>query len=208
MLIDPAAQRSQDNYKLLTNLVVPRPIAWVTTLSEAGVVNLAPFSFFNAVGSDPLMVFISVARHDDGSLKDTARHIEHSRAFVVNMVTEDVLRAMNLSAADFPEQESELLAAGLRPRPSVRIAVPGLAEARASMECQLRQQLDFGSYTLYFGEVLMFHVADELVDARLHIKSFDPIGRMGSPSFYCRTTDRFELPRTTYAAWRQAQEES
>ena len=102
MQIDPALHSSADNYKLLTNLVVPRPIAWVTSQSQSGVVNLAPFSFFNAVGSDPLYVIISIGRRDDVELKDTANNIEFSREFVVNLVTEELFDAMNISAADFP----------------------------------------------------------------------------------------------------------
>ena len=200
MHIDPAQHPASDNYKLLTNLVVPRPIAWVTSQSGGSVVNLAPFSFFNAVGSNPLFILISVGHHDDGSLKDTARHIEASRDFVVNLVTEEVLLAMNMSAADFPPDESEVSAAGLSTAPSVHIGVPRLAEAKASLECRLHSQQMLGLYTIYIGEVVMFHVADELVGERLHIEGFNPIGRMGSPAYYCRTTDRFELARPSYAA--------
>lgn len=203
MLIDPAEHSVADNYKLLTNLVVPRPIAWVTTQADGGPVNLAPFSFFNAIGSNPLYVFISVAHNDDGSLKDTARHIEASGEFVVNLVTEEVLTAMNVSAADFPSEESELLAAGLHPAPGVRVQVPRVAEAKASLECRLHSRQALGLYTLYIGEVVMFHVADELVGERLHVNGFFPIGRMGSPSYYCRTSDRFELPRLKYTAWKK-----
>ena len=90
MQIDPALQSNADNYKLLTNLVVPRPIAWVSTLSQSGVVNLAPFSFFNALGSDPVYLIISVGRNDKGELKDTERNIQATGEFVVNMVTEDL----------------------------------------------------------------------------------------------------------------------
>jgi hypothetical protein len=102
MQIDPATHTTAEVYKLLTNLVVPRPIAWVTTQSASGVVNLAPFSFFNAVGSKPPYLVISVGANDDGSPKDTARNILENREFVVNLVTEDLFDAMNISAADFP----------------------------------------------------------------------------------------------------------
>jgi flavin reductase (DIM6/NTAB) family NADH-FMN oxidoreductase RutF len=200
MHIDPAANTASDNYKLLTNLVVPRPIAWVTSQSAGGVINLAPYSFFNAIGSNPLYILISVGHNDDGSLKDTARNIEASGEFVVNLVTEEVLVAMNVSAANFPPDESELAAAGLQPASSARVSVPRLAEAKASLECRLHSRQPLGLYTLYIGEVVMFHVADELVGERLHIENFNPIGRMGSPAYYCRTTDRFELLRTTYTA--------
>jgi len=163
MHIDPALQTKADNYKLLTNLVVPRPIAWVTSMREGGGVNLAPFSFFNAVGSDPLYVVISVGRKTNGEHKDTARNILETGAFVVNMVTEELLGAMNVSAADFPEDESELTAAKLNIAPSLKIKVPRVAEAEAALECQLHSSQPLGAYTLIIGEVVMFHVADHLL---------------------------------------------
>lgn len=201
MQIDPALHSSVENYKLLTNLVVPRPIAWVTTQSESGVVNLAPFSFFNAVGSDPLYVIISVGRRDDGELKDTANNIEFSREFVVNLVTEELFDAMNISAADFPAGQSELDAAHLHTAPSVRIKTPRVAQAQASLECKLFSAQPLGANTVFIGEVVMFHVADHLIGPRLHVNNFAPIGRLGSPSVYCRTTDRFDIARISYAQW-------
>ena len=201
MQIDPAQHSTADGYKVLTNLVVPRPIAWVSSQSPGGVINLAPFSFFNAVSSKPLYVMVSVARNEAGEAKDTARNIEASREFVVNMVTEELFDAMNLSAADFPPDQSELELAHLHTAPSARIKTPRVAEAQASLECKLFSAQPLGTYTLFIGEVVMFHVADRLVGPRLHINDFAPIGRMGSPSVYCRTTDRFDIARITYAQW-------
>ncbi len=203
MHIDPKTNAAIDNYKLLTNLVVPRPIAWVTSQNLQGVVNLAPFSFFNAVGSDPLYLLISVGRNDDGSMKDTANNICAGGEFVVNMVTEDVLAAMNISAAAFPPDESELTAAGLNMAASMQVGVPRVAQSQVSMECKLHSQQALGAYTIFIGEVVMFHVADHLMGERMHVNGFAPIGRLGSPSYYCRTTDRFNLPRTTYAKWQE-----
>lgn len=201
MQIDPALHESATNYKILTNVVVPRPIAWVSSLGPTGVVNLAPISFFNAVGSEPLYVAISVGLRDDDTLKDTARNIDSHREFVVNLVTEELLGAMNITAADFPPDESELLAAQLHAAASVKIRAPRLAQAQVSLECRLFTTVALGSNTLYVGEVVMFHVADHLVGSRLRINGFAPIGRLGSPSTYCRTTDRFELPRVSYGDW-------
>jgi len=201
MQIDPALHSTVENYKLLTNLVVPRPIAWVTSQSQSGVINLAPFSFFNAVGSDPLYVIISIGRRDDGELKDTANNIEFSREFVVNLVTEELFDAMNISAADFPAGQSELEAAHLHTAPSVRIKTPRVAQAQASLECKLFSAQPLGANTLFIGEVVMFHVADHLIGPRLHVNNFAPIGRLGSPSVYCRTTDRFDIARISYAQW-------
>jgi flavin reductase (DIM6/NTAB) family NADH-FMN oxidoreductase RutF len=202
MQIDPASNTHGDNYKVLTNLVVPRPIAWVTSLGSTGVVNLAPFSFFNAVGSDPLYVVIGIGKNAGGEPKDTARNIHATGDFVVNLVTEELLDAMNLSAADFPPDQSEVTAAGLHTAPSVHVKSPRLTESKASLECRLFQSQPLGSSTLIIGQVVMFHVADELVGPRMHINGLAPIGRLGSPSAYCRTTDRFELPRMSYAEWK------
>jgi flavin reductase (DIM6/NTAB) family NADH-FMN oxidoreductase RutF len=203
MHIDPATNAPKDNYKLLTNLVVPRPIAWVTSQGESGVVNLAPFSFFNAVGSNPLFILVSVGDNDDGTPKDTASNIDANREFVVNLVTEDLVGAMNISAADFPPGESEVTAAGLALAASLKVKVPRLAATQVALECRLHSKVPLGLYSLFIAEVVMFHVADHLVGERMHIEGFAPIGRLGSPSYYCRTTDRFNLPRLNYAQWRK-----
>ena len=202
MQIDPATHSKSDNYKLLTNLVVPRPIAWVTSLDREGVVNLAPFSFFNAIGADPLYLLISLGLNDAGEPKDTARNILARGEFVVNLVTEELLDAMNLSAADFPAGESELEAAGLHPALSTKIAVPRIAEAQASMECKLHSSQPLGANVLIIGEVVMFDVESRLIDGGLDLHGYEPIGRLGSPSAYCRTHDRFNVPRIGYAQWR------
>lgn len=201
MQIDPSQHSAPDNYKLLTNLVVPRPIAWVTSQNADGVVNLAPFSFFNAVGANPLYLIISIGLNDAGETKDTARNILAGGEFVVNLVTEELFDAMNVSAADFPEGESELEAAGLHAAPSVKVKPPRVAESQASMECKLHSSQLLGNNTLVIGEVVMFHVADHLLGPRMHVNGFAPIGRLGSPSVYCRTTDRFDVARISYAEW-------
>jgi flavin reductase (DIM6/NTAB) family NADH-FMN oxidoreductase RutF len=201
MQIDPSQQSEANNYKLLTNIVVPRPIAWITSLNADGVVNLAPFSFFNAFASDPMYVGVGIGLRDSGAPKDTAANIASGREFVVNFVTEDLLGAMNVTAADFPPDQSELSAARLHAAPAVRVKAPRLAEAQASLECQLFQSVALGTSTLFIGEVVMFHVADHLMGPRMHVNHFAPIGRLGSPSVYCRTSDRIELARITYSQW-------
>jgi flavin reductase (DIM6/NTAB) family NADH-FMN oxidoreductase RutF len=118
-------------------------------------------------------------------------------------VTEDLLDAMNISAANFPPDESELAAAELRSAPSVHITVPRLPEAPVSLECTLFKSQPLGMNTLYIGQVVMFHVADRFMGPRLHVNGFAPIGRLGAPSAYCRTTDRFELPRVSYVDWQK-----
>jgi len=206
MQIDPSKHAAPDNYKLLTNLVVPRPIAWVTSQNADGVVNLAPFSFFNAVSGNPIYLVVSVGVNDAGEMKDTAKNILASGEFVVNMVTEELFDAMNISAADFPEGESELAAANLHAAPSVKVRPPRLAEAQASMECKLHSSQLLGKNTLIIGEVVMFHVADHLMGPRMHVNDFAPIGRLGSPSVYCRSTDRFDVARISYAEWTRNRE--
>jgi len=206
MQIDPATHTTAEVYKLLTNLIVPRPIAWVTTQSAGGVVNLAPFSFFNAVGSKPPYLVISVGENEDGSPKDTARNILENREFVVNLVTEDLFDAMNISAADFPPDISEMDAAKVASAPSLQVRPPRVAAAQVSIECKLHNALPLGANTLIIGEVVMFHIADQLIGPRLHINNFAPIGRMGSPSVYCRTTERFDVARINYAQWLSGQE--
>jgi len=207
MQIDPSKHSPSENYKLLTNLVVPRPIAWVTSLNANGVTNLAPFSFFNAVSGNPMYLIISIgtddAREEAGGVKDTAKNILASGEFVVNLVTEELFDAMNISAADFPEGESELAAANLHAAPSVKIKVPRVAESQASMECKLHSSQLLGRNTLVIGEVVMFHVADHLLGPRMHVCDFAPIGRLGAPSVYCRTADRFDIPRISHAQWKQ-----
>jgi flavin reductase (DIM6/NTAB) family NADH-FMN oxidoreductase RutF len=207
MQIDPSQQSAPDNYKLLTNLVVPRPIAWVTSVNAGGVINLAPFSFFNAVSGNPLYLIISIgaddAREKNGKMKDTAKNILAGGEFVVSLVTEELFDAMNVSAADFPSGESELAAANLHAAPSVKVKPPRVAESQASMECKLHSSQLLGKNTLIIGEVVMFHVADHLMGPRLHVNNFAPIGRLGSPSMYCRTTDRFDVARISYADWKK-----
>ncbi|MDR1275648.1 MAG: flavin reductase family protein [Candidatus Accumulibacter sp.] len=199
MKLDTSQSSPAESYKLLTNLIVPRPLAWITTQNADGLVNLAPFSFFTAVANKPLYLMVSIGQYEDGRPKDTARNILDNGEFVVNLVTEDVFDAMNISGADFPPDVSELSMAGVQTAPSVKIAVPRVAQAHASLECKLFSHQALGNYTLVIGEVLMFHIDDALVGPNNRIQGFTPVARMGSPSTYCRTTDCFDIPRVTYA---------
>ena len=136
-----------------------------------------------------------------GERKGGARNIQESGEFVVNMVTEDLFDAMNISAADFPPDQSELDAAQLKTAPSVHIKTPRVALSQVSFECKLVNAQQLGKNTLFIGEVVMFHVADNVIGERLRISNFSPIGRLGSPSVYCRTTDRFDIARISHAQW-------
>jgi flavin reductase (DIM6/NTAB) family NADH-FMN oxidoreductase RutF len=199
MNLDIQEQNPLVVYKLLTNLVVPRPIAWVTSQDAQGRLNLAPFSFFNMAGWEPPVVVIGVGNDADGRPKHTARNIAATREFVVNLVTEDLVQPMNLTAADFPEGHNELAAAGLHEAKSRTVPVPRVAEAQAALECVLYKLERVGKNNLVIGRVVGLYTADGVVDQRLHVNGFHPIGRLGSPSLYTRTTDRFDVPRVSYA---------
>lgn len=198
MHLDLRGPHASAAYKLLTSLVIPRPIAWVSSMDLQGGINLAPFSFFNLVGANPALVVIGVGDDRHGKPKHTADNIAATRQFVVNLVTEDLATPMNLTAADFPRGQSELAAAGLTAAPSTHIQVPRVAQAQAALECVLIKIEKIGPNNLIIAEVVALHVADALIDDRLHIHNFAPIARLGGPSGYARTTDRFDLPRPTF----------
>lgn len=200
MLIEPKAYPYKDIYKLLVGSVVPRPIALVSTLSADGRPNLAPFSFFNAVCSRPPIVVFSPVVRADGKQKDTLRNIEATKEFVVNLVSEDFAERMNRCSEDFPPDVDEFGVSGLTPAPASLVRPALVEESRIRMECRLVQVVQFGdggpgSGSSIFGEVVCFHVADELIDNfRIDPDGLKAVGRMGGPN-YCRTTDRFEMPR-------------
>lgn len=206
MNFDFARLQPGERYKLLTGLIVPRPIAWVTSLGAGGQVNAAPFSFFNAMGSDPALLVIGVGNHIPQRPKDTAANIKRSGAFVVNLVSEALAEAMNLTAAEFPEDVSEVEVAGLQTTPSAQVAVPRLAQAPAGFECRLHSVLEIGRNRLIIGEVLGAFVQEHLLaDAnKLYVKTpeLGLIGRMGGRGGYVRTTDVFEMERISYEEWK------
>lgn len=198
MELDLEGQYADRAYTLLASLVTPRPIAWVTTLSPDGVVNAAPFSFFNVLGDDPPIVGFCPGDREDGTPKDTARNVRLTHEFVVNLVDESVAEAMNKTAASLPYGVSEIEHAGVTLLPSSVVKPPRIAEAPASLECTEWGTLQIGGNRLIIGVVKRVHVRDDLFDpetqricgGRLHI-----VGRMASPHWYCRTTDRFEMRR-------------
>lgn len=207
MDFDFAKLQPQERYKLLTGLVVPRPIAWVTSLNSDDSVNAAPFSFFNAMGSDPALLVIGVGNHHPLRPKDTAANIKRSGVFVVNLVSEALAEAMNITATEFPPDISEVEVAGLQTVPSVHVAVPRLAQAPAGFECRLHTVLEIGRNRMLIGEVLGAFVQDRLVadGAKLHLKTQELglIGRMGGRGGYVHTTDVFEMPRVSYEEWKK-----
>lgn len=185
-------------YPILASLVVPRPIALVTTLSPDGKVNAAPFSFFNLLGANPPICAIAPGDRDDGTPKDTARNIRGTHEFVVNLVDEAIAEAMNRCAASLPYGESELKHAGLTAASSSAVKPPRIAESPASLECAEWGTLQIGGNRVVVGLIKRVHVRDELYDTekrRINVDKLFLIGRMASPHWYCRTRDRFEMIR-------------
>ncbi|MBM3276296.1 MAG: flavin reductase family protein, partial [Candidatus Sericytochromatia bacterium] len=191
-------------YKILIGAIVPRPIAWVSTVSTAsagGIRNLAPFSFFNGVCGDPMALMIAIDRRGpDAAVKDTLRNIEATREFVVNIPDEALAEAMNATSADFSPHVDEFAAAGVVAAPSVKVAPPRVADAPIGFECRLIQVVHLGdrplSGSVVLGEVVFGHIRSDLVDNwRIDASLLAPIGRMGG-HFYTRAAkDMFKLPR-------------
>lgn len=195
--IDAAKISWQDQYKLMVGSVTPRPIALVTTLGHDGP-NAAPFSFFNAVGSDPAMLMFSVGDRS-GKAKDTVRNIRETPEFVVHIVSDAIREKMNVCAVDYPYGVNELEKAGFTAVPSSRVRVPRIAEAPVALECRLMQIVELGRkpYHVVFGEVVYFHYHDGIVNDRFHVDvaAVNPVGRLAGKGGYCRVTDCFEMPR-------------
>jgi flavin reductase (DIM6/NTAB) family NADH-FMN oxidoreductase RutF len=186
-----------DRYKLLTALVIPRPIAWISTWSENGVANCAPFSFFNLVSEDPPLCAIGINTRSDGQLKDTVGNIRRTGEFVLNLVDERLAKAMRVTGHEFPADVSEFEMAGLTPVASSRVQHPRIAQAAASLECVVNRLVPINSHQeLVIGEVVHLHAREGIIDpATLRISEdrYLPIGRLYG-NRYCTTRDRFDLP--------------
>jgi len=193
-----------DRYKLLCAVVVPRPIALVTTLDANGAINAAPFSFFNVFSEDPPLVVLGLQHKPDRTPKDTTRNIHRDGEFVVHMVDEALASAMNDCAVDFPAGESEVAAAGLATVASDDVRVPRLAEAPFALECRKSVALAFApGRELLVGEVLRIHARAGLVDpASLHVDlaAYRPIGRMFG-NLYAYQREIFAMDRESHAQW-------
>jgi flavin reductase (DIM6/NTAB) family NADH-FMN oxidoreductase RutF len=185
-------------YGILASLVTPRPIALVTTMSADGKVNAAPFSFFNLMGANPSICAFAPGDRDNGTPKDTALNIRATHEFVVNLVDEAIAEKMNLCAASLPFGENELTHAGLTSTPSSIVKPPRIVEAPASLECLEWGTLQIGGNRMVIGLIKRLHVRDELFDVekkRVHTEKLLTIGRMASPHWYCKTSERFEMIR-------------
>jgi flavin reductase (DIM6/NTAB) family NADH-FMN oxidoreductase RutF len=200
MQLDPTTTPVPDVYHALTGVVTPRPIAWVTTLFPSGVVNLAPFSFFNVFGANPPILVFSPTLRRDGTKKDTLLNLERLGEFVVHAAVEPLAEKVNLTSAELPPDESEVKLAGLTTVPSVKVKPPRLAEAPVALECAVRKILSFGGGSiapnLVIGEVVLMHINDSVLDnaGGVDPRKLQTVARLGA-SYWCRTTDLFEQKR-------------
>jgi flavin reductase (DIM6/NTAB) family NADH-FMN oxidoreductase RutF len=186
----------KERYKLLIGLVIPRPIAWVSTWSENGVANCAPFSFFNVISEEPPLCIVSFNRRSDGAMKHTLKNIRRTGEFVVNLADEGTANAMHASSAELPEAESEFAKTGLTPVPAKMVKHPRIGEAAASFECKVERRIEFGpEREMVVGEILLIHTREGIVDPATKRISEDyrPVGRLYA-SRYCTTRQRFDLP--------------
>lgn len=179
MNLDPRGTPTNDVYRLLISVVVPRPIAFISTRSTAGATNLAPFSYFNAISSAPPLVGIAISDRAEDP-KDTLRNIRETGDFVVNVVSEPLLETMVSTAGEWPRGRSEFEVAGLTPVRSERVQAPGVVESPVRLECVLHREIPLGNSHLVVGEIVYMHVSDDVfTDGRVDPMKLRPVGRLG-----------------------------
>lgn len=200
MQIDPNETSSKNIYKILTGAVIPRPIGWISSISESGIPNLAPFSFFNAVGEDPPHVMFSTVRTGDKN-KDTLNNVLATKQFVVNMATEDTVVAMNATSIEMPPDGNEFDYAGLTAIPSVKVKPPRVAQSPIHFECELVHHYSLeghtnGGATIMIGRIVMFHVDDRVLlpDYKINRDAYNPIARLEGWN-YAKLGEIFSLKR-------------
>lgn len=199
MQFDPEALEARERYGLLISVIVPRPIAWVSTVDPEGKPNLAPFSFFTGITANPMSVCFAPVNNRDGRRKDTLLNVEATRQFVVNLATEATAEKMNQTAANYPHGVSEFEKAGLTPLASLKVKPPRVKESPVHLECELMQIVTLSEGALgghlVIGKVVLVH-ADESVykNGRITHQDLKAVGRMEG-DWYARTRDAFELPR-------------
>lgn len=201
MIIDPTKQSFKDNHKLMIGSIVPRPIAFVSTKSADGILNLAPFSYFNGVCSNPPTIMFAPARRGyDGLTKDTLNNIQDTNEFVVNIVSEDFVKPMVACATDYEKDVNEFEVSNLTPVHSLKVAPPLVKESKVSFECQLNTIVEIGKAEpgagfVVIGTIVMFHVDDKVYkDGRIDLKELNPVGRLAGNS-YTRVFDNFNVIR-------------
>jgi flavin reductase (DIM6/NTAB) family NADH-FMN oxidoreductase RutF len=188
----------KENYRMLTSIVTPRPIAFISSLSADGILNAAPFSYFNIVSADPPLISVSVGRKD-GKQKDTAVNILETKEFVVHVTDEDNVKEVNETSAGLPPEQSEVDKAGLTPVVSSTVAVPSIKESTVRLECRLEHHQVFdgedSSTDLIIGRILSYSIEDNLIkDGRVQTEKMKPVSRLGGKK-YARLGKVFELDR-------------
>jgi flavin reductase (DIM6/NTAB) family NADH-FMN oxidoreductase RutF len=201
MEINTEGQERKILHRWLTQIVVPRPIGWISSMDQNGAFNLAPFSYFNVVSSSPPIVAFSIgARSLEQSYKDTFNNVRETGEFVVNVVTEELMQAMNITARDYPPEVDEFEQAGLTPKPSKLVKPPFVLESPIHLECRVSQIISLGEQgkgsNLVLGDVLLIHVNERILKEqdRIDIDLYQPVGRLGG-SLYAKTRDHFTLKR-------------
>ena len=198
--LDPKDLGQKGVYKLMIGAIVPRPIAFVSTMSDSGIGNVAPFSFFNGVASNPPTLMISITRKSTGEKKDTLRNIESNGQFVINTVHEWMIGAVNHCSAEYPYGVDELTQVGLTALPSFKIKPPRVAESSVHFECELYKSLEVGdgsegSATLIIGKILLIHVDQKIYhQGKIETEPMQIISRLAGQS-YARVSNPFELAR-------------
>jgi flavin reductase (DIM6/NTAB) family NADH-FMN oxidoreductase RutF len=205
--IDPKQQTKQDNYKLLIGSILPRPIAFVTSLGPEGIVNAAPFSFFNVAGTEPPLILFSCMRKPGGVMKDTARNIAEHGEFVVHVVDGENVGMVNDTSVEFPPDVSEAESVGFTLVPSDVVKVPRILETKIQMECRLHRLLTLGgtekepNSDLIIGEVVRFHIDDSVYSGgKIDTDKLDPVSRLAG-TFYGKIGNTFSMPRIPYEEW-------
>ncbi len=199
MNLDPATLSARDRYLLLISTILPRPIAWVSTITPDGIPNLAPFSFFTGIAANPMSVCFAPVNDRDGKKKDTLINVEKTKQFVVNLANEDNVALMNQTSAAYPYGVSEFEKAGVTPLPSVKVKPPRVKQTLASLECELIQVVTLAEGplggNLVIGKVVHFHCDDAVWNGgKIRHQDLKNVGRMEGV-WYSRTADAFELPR-------------
>ena len=200
MEFDPQNLEQSAIYKLLTGAVIPRPIGWISSISEDGILNLAPFSFFNAVGDDPPHVMFSTVRGNDTN-KDTLNNVLATKQFVVNMVTEELVEQMNMTSQPIPSNQSEFDLANLTPIASIKIKPPRVKESPITMECELVHHYTLenhktGGATIIIGRIVMFHVDESVLldNYKINLETYKPVARLAG-SNYSKLGEIFSIKR-------------
>jgi flavin reductase (DIM6/NTAB) family NADH-FMN oxidoreductase RutF len=197
--IDPTNITERENYKFLIGSIIPRPIAFVTTVSKDGVLNGAPFSYFNIVSSNPPLISLSIQRTFGGQ-KDTARNIIESKEFVIHIVDEQNVEKINKTAASLPPDQSEIELVNLTPVQSVKVSVPGVTEAKIRMECTLEHSLELGGTDLpgcdlIIGKVVQYHINDDIYEnGRIDPRGLAAVSRLAGTN-YAKMGEIFSMDR-------------